>query len=282
MNEIIQDYYSILNVTPDSSTEEIKKAYRKLVFKFHPDRNKDPSAIEMFKTISKAFSVLSNSKTRLEYDIAIEDQYKIQLFKNNFSDIFIKLDNSVKEKLGDTNKKLIKEYKIDESTLNLSFAELMQRLFHSSNIYTQQSAAQALIKKDHRIAYSILIRFIKNEKIEENVMFILKLLAKSYGNMVFADLFSFLLNSSKNVKLTVLNLLNDNFCEKGSEICVKYLEDESSDVRLYALKILNKNDKELVLQKIYNLLNDPDKKVLVEAKDIYNTLKREIKKAEEK
>jgi molecular chaperone DnaJ len=45
-------YYEVLNVSKDASKEEIKKAYRKLALKYHPDRNKAPDAESQFKEIS--------------------------------------------------------------------------------------------------------------------------------------------------------------------------------------------------------------------------------------
>jgi curved DNA-binding protein len=63
------DYYKILGVDRKSSETEIKKAYRKLAMKYHPDRTKgDKSAEEMFKKISEAYAVLSDKDKRKQYD----------------------------------------------------------------------------------------------------------------------------------------------------------------------------------------------------------------------
>lgn len=61
------DYYTILGLDKQCSCEDIKKAYKKLALKFHPDRNKN--GCEKFKEVSEAYQVLSNKKTRLEYDL---------------------------------------------------------------------------------------------------------------------------------------------------------------------------------------------------------------------
>jgi molecular chaperone DnaJ len=63
-----QDYYEILNVPRNASKKEIKKAYRKLALKHHPDRNKSPEAEEKFKEISEAYAVLSDNEKRNQYD----------------------------------------------------------------------------------------------------------------------------------------------------------------------------------------------------------------------
>ena len=64
------DYYSILELDKNASNEEIKKAYRKLAMKWHPDKNPNNKKIseEKFKQISEAYSILSDSEKRNIYD----------------------------------------------------------------------------------------------------------------------------------------------------------------------------------------------------------------------
>ena len=64
-----RDYYEVLGVNRDASEEEIKKAYRKLAMKWHPDRNPDnPKAEEHFKEANAAYEVLADAKKRAAYD----------------------------------------------------------------------------------------------------------------------------------------------------------------------------------------------------------------------
>ena len=64
-----KDYYKVLGVDKGASADEIKKAYRKLAMKYHPDRNKgDKEAEDKFKEINEAYAVLSDAKKKQEYD----------------------------------------------------------------------------------------------------------------------------------------------------------------------------------------------------------------------
>uniref|UniRef100_A0A1A8P3V5 DnaJ (Hsp40) homolog, subfamily B, member 12a n=1 Tax=Nothobranchius pienaari TaxID=704102 RepID=A0A1A8P3V5_9TELE len=63
-----KDYYQILGVEKTASEEDLKKAYRKLALKFHPDKNHAPGATEAFKAIGNAYAVLSNAEKRRQYD----------------------------------------------------------------------------------------------------------------------------------------------------------------------------------------------------------------------
>ncbi|XP_028412266.1 dnaJ homolog subfamily B member 13-like [Dendronephthya gigantea] len=63
-----QDYYSILELTKGASDADIKKAYRKLSLKFHPDKTQEPGADRKFKQVSESYEILSDPKKRAIYD----------------------------------------------------------------------------------------------------------------------------------------------------------------------------------------------------------------------
>jgi curved DNA-binding protein len=92
-----KDYYKVLNVSKGASQEEIKKSYRKLAMKYHPDRNRGQSgAEERFKEINEAYAVLSDAEKRKQYDMfgadgfqqhfAAEDFFRNEDFRNIFDD----------------------------------------------------------------------------------------------------------------------------------------------------------------------------------------------------
>ena len=64
-----RDYYEVLGVSKGADESEIKKAYRKLALKYHPDKNPDDaSAEEKFKEAAEAYEVLSNTEKKSQYD----------------------------------------------------------------------------------------------------------------------------------------------------------------------------------------------------------------------
>ena len=88
-----RDYYEVLGVDKGSEKKDIKKAYRKLAMKYHPDVSEDPESADKFKEISEAYAVLSDDEKRGTYDqyghagmggFSQEDIYN----NINFEDIF--------------------------------------------------------------------------------------------------------------------------------------------------------------------------------------------------
>ena len=89
-----RDYYEILGIGKNSTKAEIKKVYRKLALKYHPDKNKESGAEEKFKEISEAYAVLYDDEKRQMYDqyghAGIDQRYSYEdIFRGaDFSDIF--------------------------------------------------------------------------------------------------------------------------------------------------------------------------------------------------
>lgn len=62
------DYYKVLGIAPDATPDDVKKAYRRLARKFHPDVSKEPDAEAKFKEVGEAYEVLKDPEKRAEYD----------------------------------------------------------------------------------------------------------------------------------------------------------------------------------------------------------------------
>ncbi len=90
-----QDYYKILGIAPSADTKQINEAYRKLAFRYHPDKNQnDPEATKIMQAINEAYATLSVPSKRKQYDIplgynALEPKfkagYKVKINSHSFS-----------------------------------------------------------------------------------------------------------------------------------------------------------------------------------------------------
>ncbi len=106
-----KNYYSILGVTPDSDSSEVKYSYRHLARIYHPDVNKEPESAEKFKDILEAYETLSDEIKRKQYDM-LNGFYKTP--KTDFSQKKNN-ENSATNSSGTKNKK---QYKEEQSTSN--------------------------------------------------------------------------------------------------------------------------------------------------------------------
>ena len=83
-----KEYYRVLGIEKGASDDEIKKAYRKLALKFHPDKNKDENAEEKFKEIGEAYEVLSDKDKRAAYEALMCDQYASKSEETSYKPIY--------------------------------------------------------------------------------------------------------------------------------------------------------------------------------------------------
>ena len=67
-NKDMTDYYNVLGVSENADIKDIKKSYRELSLKWHPDKNKDPEAITKIQSINEAYSTLGDEEKRRQYD----------------------------------------------------------------------------------------------------------------------------------------------------------------------------------------------------------------------
>ncbi len=70
----MENLYNILGIAPNATPDEIKKRYRAMAMRFHPDRNSDEGAQARFNAIQKAYEVLSDAQLRKDYDQKFNDR----------------------------------------------------------------------------------------------------------------------------------------------------------------------------------------------------------------
>jgi len=143
--------YDILGVSKDASHDEIKAAYRLLAKKYHPDKNKDPDAIDRFKEVQSAYEILIDGQKRQEYD-SLTLSEKLELYdalKTYFS--------TVAPKYTTTYNEFIKNYYGDENDLKkdvnmFNIKGIYDKFF--SNFY--KKLAESIIELDDIPVYSSL------------------------------------------------------------------------------------------------------------------------------
>lgn len=77
----VKDYYSILRVSRSADIQTIKRSYRRLVQKYHPDINPDPNAAAIIQEINEAYDVLSDAAKKNEYDLTLINPYQRQAYQ---------------------------------------------------------------------------------------------------------------------------------------------------------------------------------------------------------
>ena len=82
------DLYDILGVARDVSEEQLKKAYKKMALRFHPDKNRAPNATEAFKKVNQAFACLNDKEKRKYYDVHGREAKFEQNYQQHFNQSF--------------------------------------------------------------------------------------------------------------------------------------------------------------------------------------------------
>jgi curved DNA-binding protein CbpA len=117
-------YYAIIGVSEDANFQEIKKSYRKLAKKYHPDRNKSANAEETIKKINEAFETLSDRRKRKQYDLESSNIFDLEESNKEEKD----------ENLSDQKQKISQKFAKSEFKNNLvhdsSLLDTIRSRFH--------------------------------------------------------------------------------------------------------------------------------------------------------
>lgn len=118
--KVFMSYYSLLEIHNDSSINEIKKAYRKLALKYHPDKNKSGTNDKFIK-ITNAYQVLIDPKSRIEYDNKINNGFSIDDNIKNMSNLTTKMACDIfLENINELFKKFIVNTPIHKQQVNFN------------------------------------------------------------------------------------------------------------------------------------------------------------------
>ena len=141
------NYYEILNIEPNADKKTIKKSYRKLALKYHPDKNPDEKCNEKFKEISEAYQVLSDPISKKNYDNSgiIPDNFQnpVDIFSSIFKDMdpllseFLSstINNITESLMDDTNKSIYEVFNnLNKTAFIDKGSDLMKFYINKHNI----------------------------------------------------------------------------------------------------------------------------------------------------
>ena len=237
------DYYEILEITPNASPELIKKQFRKLSLKYHPDKNKGINS-EKFILIKEAYDILIDEDKRNIYDY----QRKFSFLKDyNLHEIDIEYLYSLYEKIN--NSYQIRFCKILFNTMpdkfKGNFYDLKERFFKEDNINKDKQSNEIIIppkyiditnlKEDYLLYLNISFEDIYNGKLKRIIVH-----TADYICYLFLRIFDDIKiqNGSYTFHIKFVNKCKANFIKKGSDL----------------LYIKNINMYELLFQDKYNII----------------------------
>jgi len=292
LNELMEktdSYYNTLNVEKDATNDEIKRSYKKLALKFHPDVYKQDIFGNKFKDIVKAYSVLRDTKQRNEYDKQlkkgegffpkIDFQYSIKEFAKTTDKIFSNFKiffKNVSETKNDEQKQKheIKKdifdlgIEIPVSVLKMSLEELAERLQYSQNQFVRMNAAIAVGYKMEKKANVILERSIMDPDYE-----VRKAVIWSIGNLKMRKSLKFLkllYNSTLSpLKFDILKSIYRITDGKGvflNNMLTQALQDDFEEVCMGAVKLLVFSGKKLNYRDVSKIFKNvsPENRELIE------------------
>ncbi len=122
----MKSYYDDLQISPQASNDDIKKAYRALSLRYHPDKNPNPQAAEIFKSINEAYKVLSDNAKRELYDTWLTKQRHIEVIITQQTEF---LQNT--QRYREHHLESLKNLESDKNKIHLKF-ETLQREFQEN------------------------------------------------------------------------------------------------------------------------------------------------------
>lgn len=160
-----ENYYHLLGISHSANNDEIKKAYRNLVRKYHPDRNNSKNAPLILSNLNTAYHVLSDPKKRRAYDLCYRGDYEniLQTSYSSIQDIYIKVTDLRRHTVK------LNKYRMDKEALYFSLAGLLsENNLKVVNLSTDQLKKNQLI--DEVLDIAILLAYPRQKLIAEQLM----------------------------------------------------------------------------------------------------------------
>jgi DnaJ-class molecular chaperone len=151
------DFYKILGVNKNATQEEIKKAYKKLVLQWHPDKNPDPTAKEKFQAIQIAYENLTDERKRTRYDAF--DTFDMGSESSKIKDLYLYFCIACKE--------IFDKYEIAETD-----REEFDRLFDAKEFATELNTnnVEALYEKVSSKLWDFAPKIVMKKLAQQNVL----------------------------------------------------------------------------------------------------------------
>ncbi|MBN2545415.1 MAG: DnaJ domain-containing protein [Spirochaetes bacterium] len=279
-----KNYYEILEIEKYSAVDAVKKAYKGLVKRYHPDANKDKNADEIYKKIVKAYTVLKDFQLKEEYDNQLKKEVvstpkmSFEFTSYNFFINTDKLLNSIKiffknitgqikrEKirLNENSGNILDEnYHVSEDILNMSSGELEERLLYSDNKYVRLNAGIAIGIKNEKASLPVLENVLPSSDKE-----LKKIIIWAIGNLKMKkslNLLKILYNSAANeVKSEILKAYYKITEGKGNiliNMLLNALKENDNELKITALELFFMTNKKIEYFEIKKLLNTSSKRM---------------------
>lgn len=210
------NYYELLGVTPYVTEQQLKKAYKLAVRKYHPDITHSKKTEEMFKKILEAYGVLRDPVCRMKYDREMKERVA-QLHEKESQkpvDFLKEMAYRVKYNFAkfNHNPQTLKE-KVDRVLLKMDDGELKEKMLLSNNLYVQLNAAKALRLKNKQHSVNALLSglFSGNEELMIHILALISGLKLKQCLICLLRCFPYASNQTRKEMIAIFKKFDNEF-----------------------------------------------------------------------